>query len=396
MLTIKGKYTEAIIFIEELEKECIQQIETIVNHPAFTNPVRIMPDAHSGIGSVIGFTMKLTDKVIPNVIGVDIGCGMLSTRFISKKQISLSDFDKLVKRKIPMDMNVHKHDIPDNFDFDELNNRIRNFVKAYNKSFKKSYSPVTVNDKWLKDKFKQTNFPPEKFYRSLGTLGSGNHFIELGKTQNKNEYFLTIHTGSRHFGNKIASYWQQVAKKETSNKNIPGVLAYLTDDNAFEYLIDMVISQYYAHVNRKTILDIITKEYDWEITETIETIHNYIDFNDFIIRKGAIRSYKNEKVIIPLNMRDGILVCEGKSNSDWNYSAPHGAGRIMSRNKAKEKITLEEFRKSMEGIYSTSINKHTIDESPFAYKDPKIIEKSILPTVNILEKIKPLVNIKGF
>jgi len=395
-MEIKGKYTTANIFIDELEEECIKQIKDVVNHPAFTNPIKIMPDAHSGVGCVIGFTMKMTDKVIPNIIGVDIGCGMLSIRFQTEKEISLSAFDNFIKKHIPMDMEIHKHERPELFDFNELNKRIAQFIKNYNKTFKKNYKAPQVNYKWLKEKFKEIDFPEERFFRSIGTLGGGNHFIELGITANKNEYLLTFHSGSRHFGNKVATYWQNVAKKNIKDKSIPGNLAYLTDELAVNYLVDMVIAQYYAHVNRLTMWEIVNKHYNFEPKEQIITIHNYIDFNDFIIRKGAIRSYVGEKVIIPLNMRDGILICEGKSNPEWNFSAPHGAGRVMSRNKALKTISLEDYKKAMQGIYSTSINKKTIDESPFVYKDHKIIEKAITPTVKILEKIKPILNIKGF
>lgn len=338
MITIKGEYTTARVFATEIEEECIQQIKQLVNHPAFTHPIAIMPDAHSGKGAVIGFTTLLTDKVIPNVIGVDIGCGMLTSQLKLPNNLKLEKLDQIIKKHIPMSTEIHKQTPKHDFSFSELNKRIQNFVHHYNKRFHKKYKPPTIDESWLNEKFKQINFPEEKFYHSLGTLGGGNHFIELGKNE-KNTYFLTIHSGSRHFGNKIAIYWQNLAIKHNESRkhalSIPKQLSYLQNSDAFEYLIDMVISQYYASINRRTMLQIIRENSNIDIINTIEIIHNYIDFEDFIIRKGAIRSYAHETIIIPLNMRDGILICEGKSEKTWNYSAPHGAGRKYSRTKAK-------------------------------------------------------------
>ncbi len=398
MMTIKGEYTTARVYATEIEEECIQQIKQLVNHPAFNQPIAIMPDAHSGKGAVIGFTTLLTDKVIPNVIGVDIGCGMLTSQVKLPNNLKLEKLDQIIKKQIPMSTEIHKKMPKTHFSFTELNKQIQNFVHHYNKKFHKKYQSPVINESWLNNKFKQINFPEDKFYHSLGTLGGGNHFIELGKND-KNTYFLTIHSGSRHFGNKVATYWQNLAIKQNENKkqanSIPKQLSYLQNSDAFEYLIDMVISQYYASINRKTILNIICENSHLDLINTIETIHNYIDFTDFIIRKGAIRSYVGETIIIPLNMRDGTLICEGKSEKAWNFSAPHGAGRKYSRTKAKALISLEEFKKSMQGIVSTSISKDTIDESPFAYKDKDYIIQSILPTAEIKDHIKPVLNIKA-
>jgi len=397
-MEIKGNFTTAKIYATEIEEECIQQIKQLVNHPAFTEPIAIMPDAHAGKGAVIGFTTYLTEKVIPNVIGVDIGCGMLTAQIILPKKISLEKLDKNIKKLVPMSTEIHKKTPSTNFSLDEVNKRLQLFFKAYNKKYNTKYKPPKITEKWLSDKFKEINFPSDKFYNSLGTLGGGNHFIEIGKNE-KDQYFLTIHSGSRHFGNKIATYWQNVAIKNLNSKknktDIPRQLSYLEGIEAIEYLVDMVISQYYASINRETMLNIICKNNDIKVNYTIETIHNYIDFDDFIIRKGAIRSYKGETFIIPLNMRDGTLICEGKSEKSWNFSAPHGAGRKYSRTKAKNLITLEEFRKSMQGIVSSSISKDTIDESPFAYKDKDYIINSIQPTAEIIEYIKPVLNIKA-
>ncbi len=397
-MEINGRYSTARIYATELEEECIRQIKELVNHPAFTQPIAIMPDAHAGKGAVIGFTTLLTDKVIPNVIGVDIGCGMLTSEIILPKYISLPKLDKKIKSLIPMSINIHKKEPVHHFSFIELNKRLQLFIKNYNKRFSKKYKAPVITEQWLAEKFKQINFPEDKFYKSLGTLGGGNHFIEIDINE-KNRHYLILHSGSRHFGNKIATYWQQVAiKKLSSNKNkepISSQLAYLEHDDAIQYLIDMVISQYYASVNRNTMLQLIAQHAEIEVIRSFETIHNYIDFEDFIIRKGAIRSYLGEKIVIPLNMRDGTLICEGKSEKTWNCSAPHGAGRKLSRKKAKSLLSLDEFRESMKGIVSSSVNKDTIDESPFAYKDQDYIKQSIKPTATIIEHIKPILNIKA-
>ncbi len=397
-MQIKGKYTTANIYAKGIEDECIQQIKQLVDHPAFTENIAIMPDAHAGKGAVIGFTTPLTDKVIPNVIGVDIGCGMLTAQIEIHAKLPFEKLENTIKRIVPMSTDIHKKEPSINFSFHELNLKLQHFIKNYNKKFGKKFKTPAITETWLNEKFKQIQFPVDRFYKSLGTLGGGNHFIEIGKND-KNKTYLTIHSGSRHFGNKVATYWQNLAiKKHSSQKNkahISKQLSYLENEDALNYMVDMVISQYYASINRETMLQIITKNNDICITHKLETVHNYIDISDFIIRKGAIRSYKDETFIIPLNMRDGILICEGKSEKQWNYSAPHGAGRKYSRTKAKSLFTIEQFRESMKGIISTSINKDTIDEAPFVYKDSEYIIQSIEPTANIIEYVKPIINIKA-
>ena len=274
---------------------------------------------------------------------------------------------------------------------------------------------------------------PNRAELSIGTLGSGNHFVEASKSDSCEDFWITIHSGSRNFGKMICEYHQEKAKNILDKKRNEGLrdkieeitsntsdktkipflineakkelgldfdfdvkgMEFLEGNDAFEYLIDMVVAQKYAQFNRKMMLNIICGILNvTKPKEIIESTHNYIDFRDFIIRKGAIRSYIGEKMIIPFNMRDGILVCEGKSNSEWNNSAPHGAGRIMSRTKAKESIDIDLFKKQMEGIYSTSVCKGTLDEAPDAYKDSKMIELAIEPTATIIDKLKPLLNIK--
>ena len=393
MIELKGKYTNAKIMIDPVDENCLIQINQMINHEAFTNPVVIMPDCHSGKGSVIGFTMPVGDKIIPNVIGVDLGCGMLSYN-IGKININHEDLDKKIREKIPFGFNINK----------------------------KGKARLEQDVMWLA---KKVGVDFDKVVRSIGSLGGGNHFIEIGRSQNTDDIWITIHSGSRNLGARVCDYWQKRAStKELSNpksiinsiketypkeewqkriteikekiKNIQSSeLDFLESYDKDGYLKDMDYCQHYASMNRSAMmLDVLAILGLPVVNERIETIHNYIDFKDNIIRKGSIKSYTGEKMIIPLNMRDGILVCEGKSNPDWNYSAPHGAGRVHSRTKAKELLNVEEFKTQMKDIFSTSVDVNTIDESPDAYKDSELIIKCIEPTATIIDKIIPIHNMK--
>lgn len=439
MFEIKGKYSTAKIMIDELEESCIGQITSFVNHPAFTNPISIMPDAHTGKGSCIGFSMELTDKVIPQVIGVDIGCSVMSINIGTKLSMSLKELDHKIRQRVPFGFNVHKTSSRDRFDMKnfpwrDVNSTAHNFSLAYNHKFNTNYYPgFKYNIDWFEQKCKTIAADLGRTIKSIGTLGGGNHMIELGVSEN-GEHWLTIHTGSRNFGKCVCDYWQNMsskvirdqkneefrnrvekirqdysgmeikkkikeARKELGldvfgNDKLSKDLQWLEDEHAMGYLYDMIFAQKFAEVNRMRIADIILDILGVEPVDRIETVHNFIDFRDFVIRKGAIRSYVGERMIIPFNMRDGILICEGKSNPDWNCSAPHGAGRLMSRSQARKKLKLEDFEKQMDGIYSTSVVGSTIDEAPGAYKDASIIEKAIEPTANILFKIKPIMNMK--
>jgi len=421
MIELQGKYTAASICIDEVEDECISQINHMINHPAFTNKVVIMPDTHAGKGSVIGFTMPLSNKIIPNVIGVDIGCGMLLANIGEKFDHSLAKVDSIIQKEIPMGFSINLSSNSDHLDYNIPNRLVIDFMREFNARFKTTYSPAEYNSQWLAKKLNQLEMKASVFFNSLGSLGGGNHFIEIGKGE-KN-YYLTIHSGSRNFGLKIAEFWQKIAinnfcieKPQLRSKEIQQQkeknkvqkikkpfkadfsreLAYLEDDQMMNYLFDMIFAQYYASLNRKIIMQKICKLLNLGTKEEmIESVHNYVDFKDFVIRKGAISSYLDQMMIIPFNMRDGLLICKGRSNKEWNYSAPHGAGRIMSRSKAKQKFGLDEFKASMKGIYSTSIKNSTIDEAPFVYKDSAMIEKLIQPTAEIVEKVKPVLNIKS-
>jgi len=389
-----------------------------------------MPDTHAGKGIVIGFTMPLTTMLSPAYCGVDIGCGMLSAKFNTKKALTKADLknmDDAIRMNVPMGFKTHDTTVFKNIPYADVQATADIFTKEFNVKFGTSHTAPTYNEKWLVKKMKDINMDATKFWHSIGSLGGGNHFIELGVSDLDGGHWMTVHTGSRNFGLKIADYWTNVARGKQAGtspeytkkldaiilntplkKDIPSKIAelkneyglgtnkeFLKDDNLIGYLYDMIFAQKYAEWNRATIMDRIKDAIGVvKFDETVSCVHNYIDFNDFVIRKGAISSYVGEKMIIPFNMRDGILLCEGKSNADWNNSAPHGAGRLMSRSKAKASVDLEDFKETMKGVYSTSVCKSTLDESPYAYKKSSVIEKAIEPTATILEKIKPILNIK--
>ena len=406
------------IFTDNIEQEAIDQINILLEQPAFADcKVRIMPDVHAGAGCVIGFTADLGDKVIPNIVGVDIGCGMftvelgrIDTGINGKTDSSIVNYvtdidyeklDNVIRTCIPSGRNVHEEI---NYIFSELKN-----LRCYNK---------LKNIDWLE--------------RSMGTLGGGNHFIEIDEGFEGRKY-LVIHTGSRNLGKQVADYYQNLAVelmigrdklayerdrliaeykdqgrsseiqdaiKELRNtwrkktNDIPKELCYLTGKYRDDYIYDMKICQRFAKQNRLMIALKIMLSMGWYSIDLFETVHNYIDESN-MIRKGAISAKKGEKVLIPINMRDGSLLCVGKGNEDWNCSAPHGAGRIMSRSKARESISMESFRESMTGIYTTSVCESTIDESPMAYKPMNEIINNIKDTVDILDVLKPVYNFKA-
>ena len=443
MYTIKGKYTSALITNDEIEEQCINQINSMINHVAFDNPVVIQVDAHAGKGSVVGFTMPLGTKVIPQTIGVDIGCAVLSANIGDKLPITLKELDDRIRRDIPMGTDTHeksfkinsndKFSFDKHFPWDELNNEMLAFIRAYNAKFGTDYLYSKYEYRNFGELCQKIGMKPNRAEMSIGTLGGGNHFIEVSKSSVCGDIWVTIHSGSRNFGKMVCEFHQNIAKDtlndkrnvklkdkiEFINKNtqdktsIPLLtenakkelgldfnfdvkgMEFLEDKCAFEYLLDMVVAQKYAQFNRKMMLNIVCQILGGiNPVDSIESVHNYIDFRDFIIRKGAIRSYLGEKMIVALNMRDGSLVCEGKSSAEWNYSCGHGAGRKMSRSAAKENLDLDEFRKQMEGIYSTSVVKSTLDEAPYAYKNVDTIERLNFDTATVIDRLVPILNIK--
>jgi RNA-splicing ligase RtcB len=327
-----------------------------------------MPDAHAGAGAVIGFTSTLGSKIIPNIVGVDIGCGVLAFNIGKRNDLKI-DFEKVdsfIKENIPFGMNVR-------------NNAVKDFITSFSMDKVKKICNDQGQDY-------------ERVLKSLGTLGSGNHFIEIDIDE-EDDYWILIHTGSRNFGLKIANYYQSIAKSKCGKM---GGLEFLEGEDANNYLHDMYIAQMYASDNRRLIGYLFLKKFLGILYgDIVESVHNYIKMNDKIIRKGAISAYSGEKVIIPLNMRDGAIIGIGKGNKEWNFSAPHGAGRILSRSKAKETVSLDDFKETMKGIWSSCIGKGTLDESPFVYKDANSIIELIDETVLIQKRLKPVYNFKA-
>ena len=428
--------------IDEVEEECLRQLYNMVNHVAFDGSVRIMPDCHSGKGAVIGFCMPLKQKVVPSVVGCDLGCGVLSVNIGGKINFTYEKLDELIRENIPTGFNTHEtHCRPgkmENFSFskhfpwDEVNKNLNNFFYSYNKAFGTSYIVPFIDYRSFVERFGKIA-DIKNVANACGTLGGGNHMYEIGQSKNTGDFWISIHSGSRNFGKVVYEHHEKIAKSKLSVKrneilrdkieeitkttedraqisnlikkakqelgldsdvDLKG-MEYLEGEDLKEYLIDMVIAQAYASFNRRHMMD-ITREILGGIKggECIESVHNYIDFKDFMIRKGAIRSYIGEKMVIPFNMRDGILICEGKSNPDWNYSCCHGSGRKMSRSQAKATLDMDTFRHQMEGIYSTSILPSVLDEAPNSYKNSKMIEEAIQPTATIIDKLIPVLNIK--
>jgi tRNA-splicing ligase RtcB len=398
MIVLKGKYNEAKIFTDIVDESSISQVMLLLNQEFVSgSKIRLMPDIHAGAGCTIGTTMTITDKIVPNLVGVDIGCGMETIK-IKEKHLELMKLDKLIYEKIPSGFHVrektHRY-------FDKIN---------------------------LEDLYCYRHINPARAEKSLGTLGGGNHFIEANR-DDEGGIYVVVHSGSRHLGLEVAKYYQeegykalngcakkdiedliarlkeqgkekQIQKSITSLKNtkqtdIPKQLAYVSLDLFHQYIHDMKIVQQYADFNRRAMMDEIIKGMKLHVTEQFTTVHNYIDVDEMILRKGAVSAKKGEKLLIPINMRDGSLICIGKGEEDWNQSAPHGAGRLMSRSAAKESFTVSEFKKQMDGIYTTSVNKDTLDECPMAYKSMDDIVANIGDTAEIIKVIKPVYNFKA-
>ena len=407
MLELVGKFNSAKIFQSEIDEATRTQVQTILDQPFVENEtIRIMPDCHAGAGCVIGTTMTINNgKVCPNLVGVDIGCGMYLMKLegIRREDIDFSALDAYIRNNIPYGMNIRGKEV---IKFEKLRE-----LRCYS-SLKNAY----------------------KFELAIGTLGGGNHFLEVD--EGKDSIYFVVHTGSRNLGKQVAEHYQNLAnemcnnnlaayfiekerlistlkaegrtseiqkaltelkKEHESVEKIPKDLAYLEGPYLEDYLHDMAICQEYAHLNREAILRIVSKffDLDFDKVEKFETIHNYIDLENKILRKGSIDCSFGKKVLIPVNMRDGAIIAVGKGNADYNCSGPHGAGRLMSRSEAKEKVSLEDFKESMEGIFTTCVNEETLDESAFAYKSMENIIPWIEDTCEIVEVIKPIYNFKA-
>ena len=398
MFDIKGKINTAICYANVIEEEAIDQIRRMCDYE-FTDgsKIRIMPDVHAGKGCTIGTTMTVIDRAVPNIVGVDIGCGMYTIN-LGKADIDLKKFDEAA-HFVPSGMHIWEGRQA-RFDLEEL----RCFRSLR-------------NTKWLE--------------RSIGTLGGGNHFIEIDCAADGTRY-LVIHTGSRNLGKQVAELYQQLAVdlnkgKETyfeqreeiirtykeqgrrgeiqaalkaiswnqRETTMPEDLCYLYGSYFDDYLHDVEICQKFARCNREKIAEILLDRTGLTAGAAFHTIHNYIDTDEMILRKGAIAAHKNEKVLIPINMRDGSVLAMGRGNSEWNYSAPHGAGRLMSRTRAKNTLSMEEYKNAMQGVYTTSVNEKTLDEAPMAYKSLEDIIEVIKDSVDVIEVLKPIYNFKA-
>lgn len=396
MLELRGKYNEAKVFTDLIDESAISQLTLLLNQEFVKDSkIRIMPDVHAGAGCTIGTTMTIHDKIVPNLVGVDIGCGMLCTE-LEDADFEPEKLDRIIREFIPSG-----HEIHDSED--------KNFTK--------------LNELYCKN-----HVDLSRALRSIGSLGGGNHFVEIDKDEN-GKLYLVIHSGSRHLGLEVANYYQNmaynncnksskeevqalinsykeagrqreiekalIAMKNTKRTNIPKDLCYIEGNDMTHYIHDMKIMNDFAKANRQKMADIIISKMNWNATESFSTIHNYVDTEHMILRKGSVSAKKDEKLIIPMNMRDGSLICIGKGNDEWNQSAPHGAGRLMSRGEAREQVDMEEYRASMKDIWSTSVCEATIDESPMAYKPMESIIENVKDTVEILNVIKPVYNFKA-
>jgi len=405
VVEIKGKYNTARVYTDTLDEKSQEQIQLLCDQTFVEgSALRLMPDVHAGAGCTIGTTMTISDKIVPNLVGVDIGCGM-ETLVIPKdnpvsRYFDPAKLDKWIHKKIPSgrDVRWEPHEFVEKIPLENIRCRAINLYRAK---------------------------------LSIGTLGGGNHFIEADRDKDENLY-IVIHSGSRHLGLEIAEWYQEeawsqlngkrrsdideeIAKLKTEGRDteiqsrikeikaqvhvdIPKDLAYVTGDLFDDYINDMKITQLFATMNRKAMMRVILEGLeiaDESNYENFTTIHNYIDTDSMILRKGAVSAKAGEKLLIPINMRDGSLVCKGLGNPDWNFSAPHGAGRLMSRSKAFKTLSLDDFKEQMTGIYSTSINRGTLDESPMAYKNMDDIVRNIAPTAEIVKIIKPVYNFKA-
>jgi tRNA-splicing ligase RtcB len=391
MLTIKGKYNEATVYTEMLDDNTIGQIMSLCNQVfAKDSQIRIMPDTHSGSGCVIGTTMTIKDLVVPNLVGVDIGCGLYVVKLNKSIKTNFDKLDRIIRTRIPSGPKSHEK-------------------TQY--TFELGAVQAPIHKGWA--------------LRSLGTLGGGNHFIEVN--EGTDGFYLVIHSGSRGLGKEIAEYHQEVAYQKLSQERkelklamasakksgeqrlaeelqhqreaikLPYELSYVTGNDLTHYLNDMKIAQAYAAQNRLLMAEVILKGMKWHkaVLETFDCPHNYIDLDEGILRKGAVSARAGEKVIVPLNMKDGSILAVGKGNPEWNYSGPHGAGRLLSRSQAKAKISLESYQKAMRHVWTTSVSKKTIDEAPKAYKPKKQLLEDIQEALEVQEIIRPLYNFKG-
>ncbi len=363
MKVVNGVYTSAKIFTDTIEEYALAQIQMLCDQEAFSGcRVRVMPDVHPGKVGTIGFTSTVKDRILPNVVGIDIGCGLLAAK-LKEKKIDGRKLDTVIRDRVP------------------AGSRIRKTEHRF------------IEEIWLSDLKCYRHISGKKAGLSLGTLGGGNHFIEVDRDE-EGFLYAVIHSGSRHLGKEVTEYYLKEGQKHLKKKGIqaPYELIYLEGTLMEDYIHDLQIVQEYAKLNRAAVLDELVKGMKWKTEDTISSVHNYIEDgkDERILRKGAISARAGESLIVPVNMRDGILLGEGLGNADWNYSGPHGAGRIMKREDVKQKFTVSQFKSEMKGIYCTCVDKDTLDEAPFAYRGIEEITKQIADTMEIQKVLKPV------
>lgn len=432
MKELKGKYcTDCRVFIDEIEETALGLIQSILDSPIFAGAkIRIMPDTHAGKGIVIGFTSTLSDYINPDHVGVDIGCTIDS--WFTGTRVDSVDLVRLegdIRSRVKFGMDAHTAPQLDKEDFYRF---LQGKMDEWHSSWPEMIQPVDVNAKFVSAFCRRMAQDETMFWNSLGTVGGGNHFIEIGAEPEKRTLVYTIHCGSRNLGLKIAKYHSRRANDATSTlkfrQEVQSMIddykatgrhtelesaireftesymstspaGYLRDEQMSDYLTDMAVGLAYALYNHEVISRLVLEalrqqDPTAEVIDMVRSIHNYVDFTDHIIRKGAVRSYEGERLVIPFNMRDGLAICRGKSNVDWNCSAPHGAGRVMSRAAAKQNLSVEEFKEQMKDVVSTSVGMGTIDEAPGAYKDTELVMSLIRDTCHIEYLIRPLINLK--
>ncbi|MFU1781739.1 RtcB family protein [Haloarcula japonica] len=484
VLELTGEHTTARVMVDDeslVESGCREQIETLIDHPAFTEPVRIMPDTHWGAGAPIGFTMPLGERVVPNIVGVDVGCGMAATNLGPELPLEDEERERRVREAVPMGRNVHDYDdavhLVEEFPFERANRIFEQFDAAYAERFGEHIDPVEFDfegydedyfeslcDRVLADQRQGMGY----IIKSAGTLGGGNHFVEFGQARESGDYWLVIHSGSRYLGKSVAEYWQSTAtdrrtigdireqipdeyveylkfdpdtvesrdlyawvtggmgesyirkdrlRRELDGKEIEDAfdalgqvqdaihssddedrntdLDWLEGREAHGYLVDMLFAQQYARWNRELMSDAVCDALGIDPVDRFQSIHNYIDFRDLTIRKGATPAREDQRLLVPFNMADGSIIARGKGNDEYHQTAPHGAGRVMSRRQAHSEIDMDEFAAAMDGVYSESVIEGVRDEAPMAYKDADAILSAIRPTAAVVEYVDAVHNLKA-
>ncbi len=369
MEIITGKYSSALVFSKTAEQYALAQVKAICdNEVSQGSCIRVMPDVHPGKVAPIGLTMTVEKRILPYLVGIDIGCGMSMARITKHRGMEFQKLDSAIRDKVPSGFDARKtaHRFSDSFDF----SRLECAAHVYK----------------------------EKALLSLGTLGGGNHFIEIDRDE-AGDYYVTVHSGSRHLGKEVAEFYLNEGRRalKARGEDVPYELIYIEGNLMAAYLADLAAVQDFAALNRLAIIDELAKAMKWKLDEAISCIHNYVDFRGDVpmLRKGAISAQKDEALIIPINMRDGIILGKGKGNAEWNYSAPHGAGRVLKRGDVKSQFTVSAFKSAMKGIYSSCISKGTLDEAPFAYRSIEEITEAIEPSVKLTGILKPVYNFKA-